>query len=257
MIMIKKASAKKIGKDGAVTAKVAPKPSVVDLKEVIDATVERTPEEMNPSEDSRPRVRRLKNIDQDTFYTAEAIILSGFKAGEDEETIKTTMFNAGIKFSDIIRLYSKITISQGLVRSAKDIKTDIQNFLYNTDFIDYILEKSKTEDITYNHFVSTIENAMFEIRGATERLIVSVMRPILNDHDIDMPAKPKVKKLTVGGKINATIANAFAQNKAMTEDDFKTVVESVTTEKSARKYCKMYKLFSCLANGVGTEDKAI
>ena len=79
------------------------------------------------------------------------------------------------------------------------------------------------------------------------------IRSELNDFDMEMPSKPKAAKGRSASKINTAVADLFAGNKKATEAEFKTAIEAVTTEKSAKKWLRMFKLFSALANGVNAE----
>jgi len=238
--MTKKNVTKKV-----VDEKTSKKLTKEDLKEVIDEVRQETSE-------SSP----VKNIDRKFFETAQKIIISGFKDGKSEDTIKTDLFTAGIPdkitFSKIQKLYKKITLSQGLVKSAKEVKADILNFLEEVKFKETVsawdfdaLELNKR--VNYNRFVPIISKAIFEVRGATERRVVSVMKNILSELNKEMPYKPKKKKLSKNERIFATIINTFFKYPKTSEESFKTVMEFTTNVKTAKKWCKMYEVFSYIA----------
>jgi len=188
-----------------------------------------------------------KGIDQETYDTAKNIILSGFKAGQDENAIKSAMFGEGIKFSDLVRLYKAITIGEGLIRSPKEIKADIEEKVEGTEIIESL--EDRETDLTYDELEDDIKRITSEVEGATEKKVIAAFRNALAEHDFDMPKKPKKSKGQKAGKINTAICAAFAKNPELTAKEFETMISAVTTEKSVKKWCRMYKLFSALAMG--------
>lgn len=196
------------------------------------------------------KVTLPKGIDQETYDKAKEIIVSGFKAKQDENAIKSAMFSNGIAFSDLVRLYKAITIGEGLVRSPKEIKADIEKAIKDADVVGSLGPHAKNEDLTYEQFEKVISDTVEAVSGATEKKVVSAIRTALAEEDFEMPKKPKkAKGARSAGKINSAICDFFAENKEGTADEFKTAIEAVTTEKSAKKWCRMYKMFSALANG--------
>jgi hypothetical protein len=201
-------------------------------------------------------VKLPAGIDQETYDKAKEIIVSGFKAKQDENAIKSAMFQNGIVFSDLVRLYKAISIGEGLVLSPKEIKAQIEKAVIDADVVGGLGENIKNEDIEYENFVPFIEKTLKSIKGATEKKVVSAIRKALNEEDLEMPKKPKKGKggSRAAGKINTAIVNLFAENKDATAEDFKVAMEAVTTEKSVKKWCRMYKLFASLATGKNAEE---
>jgi len=188
-----------------------------------------------------------KGIDQETYDVAKNIIISGFKANQDENTIKSAMFGEGIKFSDLVRLYKAITIGEGLIRSPKEIKADIEKQVAETEIVESL--EDREDDLSYDELEDDIKRIVAEVEGATEKKVIAAFRNVLAEHDFDMPKKPKKPKGQKAGKINIAICDAFAENPELTASEFETMIAAVTTEKSVKKWCRMYKLFSALANG--------
>lgn len=189
-----------------------------------------------------------KGVSQETYDNAKDIIVSGFEANQDENAIKSAMFGAGIVFSDLVRLYKSIIIAEGFVRSPKEIKADIAVAVEsNLELEDGVTN----EDLTFDSFVPVIDAIMTAVQGATEKKIIACLRTVLAEDDLEMPKKPKAAKGAgrAGSKINKAIADLFAENSEATADEFKVAMEGVTTEKSVKKWCRMYPLFSTLATG--------
>ncbi len=184
-----------------------------------------------------------KGIDQEVYDEAKAIIVSGFEANQDEDAIKGAMFNKGISFSNLVRLFKSITVSEGLVRSAKKIKADIQEAV-STDFDTSDLT---ADTLTWEVIEPVLKGILENVKGSTDKKVLNVMKAVLADADLIMPKKPKVKKGRTAGKINVAIAKFFAENAEATLEEFTTMIIDVTTEKSAKKWCRMYPLFSALA----------
>lgn len=247
--MTKKNATKKV-----VDEKPSKKLTKEDLQEVIDEVRQETKLE----EDEVREETQVKNSYQEFLNTAEAMILSGFKHGQNEDTIKTDLFTAGISegitFSQIQKIYKKITINQGLVKTAKEVKADIQNLLEEMKFKETVSAWDFDEPVDYNKFLPTIDRIIFEIRGATERRVVSVMKNILMEMDMGMPKKPKIKKLTKNERIFITVINTFFNNSSTTEEEFKTIMESITNIKTAKKWCDMYEIFYYIANKMNKLD---
>jgi hypothetical protein len=196
---------------------------------------------------SETTVNLPKGIEPEVYEKAKAVILSGFKANKDENAIKTALVAQGIGFSDIVRVYKHVTINEGLVRSPKEIKADIAKVVEKGL---KIKKGATSDDLTYDQFLPLIEEAM-KVEGATERMVTAAIASKLGDMDLAMPTKPKAKKGTgaAAGKINTAIVDAFAKKKDLTQDEFTKVMAGVTTEKSLKKWVRMYKLFSALAKG--------
>jgi hypothetical protein len=188
-----------------------------------------------------------KGIELEVYEKAKAVIVSGFKAKQDENAIKTALVAQGIGFSDIVRVYKHVTINEGLVRSPKEIKADIAKVVEK----DLKIKKGATsDDLTYDQFLPLIEKAM-KVGGATERMVTAAIAAKLGDRDLAMPAKPKANKGTgAAGKINTAILDAFAGKKDLTQDEFTKVMAEVTTAKSLKKWVRQFKLFSALAKGL-------
>jgi hypothetical protein len=192
-----------------------------------------------------------KGIDQETYDNAKAIIVSGFKANQTENDIKSAMFSQGIAFSDLVRLYKSISIGEGLVKSPKEISQGIADAVGGA----MVLEDGVTnEDLTYDIFAPVIAKVLANVVGATEKKVVARIKNVLADMDLEMPKKLKAAKgARAGSKINKAIACLFETNVEATAEEFKVAMEAVTTEKSVKKWCRMFPLFSAIAQGKSVE----
>jgi len=185
-----------------------------------------------------------KGITQDEYDRAKAIIISGFKAKQDGDTVKTAMFEQGIPFSNLLRLYKAITVAENLVISPKEIKTGIEDCLKNVKF--------KTLK-TWDTVAPLVEYIMGQVEGATEKKIMAALRSKMAELELECPKKPAKAKGEGGvrtSKINTAIVDLFAGNKKATIEQFSEALEKVTTEKSIKKWTRLYKTFFAIANGL-------
>lgn len=188
-----------------------------------------------------------KGIKQEEYDKAQAIIISGYKAKQDADTIKTAMFENGIPFSSLLRLFKAITIAKKLVISPKEIKDGIGNYLKNVKF-------KTLKDWT--NVEPLIKHIMGQVEGATEKKIMAALRTKMSELELECPKKPKKKKGDGPrtSKINVAIVNLFAGNKDASAEDFAKALKEVTTEKSLKKWGRLYKTFSTIAQGLTAEQ---
>ena len=190
-----------------------------------------------------------KGISEEHYNLAKKIIESGFAANQDENAIKSAMFEKGILFSDLVRLYKNLTIELGLIRSSKEINEEIDEMLPE------LLEEMDLVDdsLTYDDFMPAIDQVCEEVDGANEKRVVGRIRAYLADQDLSMPKKPKARKGDGGGerapgKVNKAIADYFKDNDEPTLEGFKVAMNAVTTEKSTKKWCRMFKTFEAISS---------
>lgn len=191
-----------------------------------------------------------KGISQEVYDNAKFIINSGFENGADPDKIKSALFEAGVKFSQLVRLYRAITINEGLVRAPADIRTDIVKALKKADPNYDGVEKFSDLEVYIADCVKTI-------KGASEKMVINIIRRTMEVMDLEMPKKPKTKKGKSGSKINSAILAFFSEKVDATKDEFVAMVKELTTEKSLKKYVRQYEFFSALRNGRATLDTPV
>ena len=193
-----------------------------------------------------PTVTLPKGIKQEEYDKAKLIIVSGYEAKQDADTIKTAMFENGIPFSNLLRLFKAITVAEKLVISPKEIKDGIGGYLKKVKF-KTLKDWTSVEPL--------VKHIMGQVKGATEKKIMAALRTKMNELELECPKKPKRS----GGdgprtsKINVAIVDLFAGNKEASAEDFAKALGKVTTEKSLKKWNRLYKTFSAIAQGLTAE----
>jgi len=189
----------------------------------------------------------IKGIPETQYENAKSVIMQGFENKQDPDEIKTKMFEQGIPFSNLVRLYRAITISEGLVISPAEIRENISEYL---DENLELAEDLTQEDLSFEGFKPIIAEAVKNITGATEKKVIAQIRKRLEDMDLAMPTRPKKSKGgPKGSKINKTIVDLFFSKPDATSDEFTDAIAEVTTKKSAKKWIRLYPVFSSLATG--------
>jgi hypothetical protein len=195
--------------------------------------------------------KTVKGIDEAMYETAKAIIVSGFKNNASEDDIKSAMFEAKVPFSALMRLYKAITINEGLIVSSKVAVANIDKYLKANFKI-----TKKTADMKHEDFQVVIDNVIANVVGANDKRVCSVLKKRLAEKDIALPKKPKAKKGKSGkaSKIQNAILDHFKAKKESTLEEFTAMITEIAAEKSVKKYVSLYKVYSALANGRGSDD---
>lgn len=215
--------------------KQAPHPAVED-QEVEETEVEETAETEEQEEFKLPR-----GIKQEEYDLASSIIVDGFANGADPDQIKGAMFEQGIPFSKMVRLYKLVTTTERLVIPAKEVREGIVAwFEENPPDLEALAASYSTVDQLAKHL-------MGEIEGATPRITFGCIKTYLEDNEYSYPKKPKGLGRT--SKVAKMIVNAFAENTEITLDEYKAILEPVTTDKSINRWLGLYKAFSLIAAG--------
>lgn len=190
-----------------------------------------------------------KGISEENYNAAKEIIVSGFQADQDADAIKTAMFSNGIPFSQLVRLFKHITIAEGLVRDPKEIRKEIAEAVNEYDF---------TAETTWEGIEEVVNEIKEKVKGATEKKITSQIRNVMEDDDLQYPKKPRSKKGGAGrtSKVNAAIVDYFNDNdqEAYSAEGFTAALAEVTTEKSVKKWARLYKTFAAVANGLDSKE---
>lgn len=193
-----------------------------------------------------------KGITQEQYDEAKGIVLAGYENKDSADVIKTTMFTAGIPFSNLVRLFKAISINEGLVVAPAIINKGIEEVL--SDLGDRVI-LDENGVMAYEELESLAKHTVENVSGCTIKKAMKALRTRLAELDIDAPKKPKKAGASKGaaGKVNIAIVDFFAANAAGTAEEFSAAMSKVTTEKSLKKWNRMYKLFSALAQGKDSE----
>jgi hypothetical protein len=185
---------------------------------------------------------------------AERIILKGFKDKKNENDIKTDLALSGLNFSKIILLYKFVTIEHDLVKSPREIKNEIIEIINESDIIPTVAKKMENEeadDLDYYFFEPTIQHIKDSVAFSTEKKIIAIFKEFLNNIDFTFPAKPRKKRIN---KVEKAIANYFCSTDEHNIDDFTEALEEVTTENVVKRWVKLFKLLTSVANGLTAEQ---
>jgi hypothetical protein len=113
----------------------------------------------------------------------EAAINEAFTAavdeGQDEDSVKMSMIQAGATFKNVTRLYNAAMIDAGLAISKEDRAKAIDDTLEGRDFSDE------------EGFNSAVEDLTDAVKGATERSAAAMVRAYAKKNELDVYAKPK------------------------------------------------------------------
>lgn len=227
MVAKKTPVAKKLVPKKPIPKKAAPHPA---------APVEQKAPQTEPEEEG---VKLPRGITQEEYDSAKEIITSGFANDAEPDQIKSAMFEGGIPFSKLLRLYTLITATERLVIPAKEVRESITAFIIeNEPDIDALASNYSTLDQFVKHL-------MTEIEGATSRITFAAVKKWLEEAGYEMPKKPKGMGRTSG--VAKAIVNAFAENTELTFDEYKLAIEPLTTEKSINRWLGLYKSFALVA----------
>lgn len=183
-----------------------------------------------------------KGVKQEQYDTARKIILSGFKAEQDPDAIKSALFEAGIPFSKLSRLYTVITIGEKLALDPKEVKKII------ADMIGKIKWTFEEDWMAVAKIAADIKA---KAKGATEGKVLGAIKNHFIDNEAEMPRKPAAVRGRIG-TVPKTVIDVFAANKKATLKDLeKALVPNVKSPKVANDYAKMYhKIGYAIANGL-------
>jgi len=193
-------------------------------------------------EETPPKDALPKGIKQEQYDTAKKIIVSGFKAEQGPDSIKSALFEAGIPFSKLQRLFQVISIKEGLAMDPKDIKK----------IIDDELKKIKwTFEEDWSDIAKVTASIKAKAKGSTDGKIHAAIKALFVDNEAEMPRKPAAVRGRIG-VVPKTVIDVFAANKKATLKDLeKALVPLVKSPKVANDYAKMYhKIGFAIANGM-------
>lgn len=195
-----------------------------------------------------------KGVSPKLLKQAEKIVLKGFKDHKKENEIKTELAHSGLDFSKTIQLYKYITIEHNLIKSPAEIKNEVTEIINESNILSTVSEKieeDKEDELDYFFFEPIIATIKESIPSVTERKIVSIFNELLDDVNFKIPSKPKGKRIS---KIDKAVVNYFYNNDEYDIDSFKEALEKATTERGAKRWLKMFKLLTTIANGQTAEQ---
>lgn len=241
MVAKKKPAAKKM----IAKKKPAPKqqPPVEEETEVEETAETETEVEETETEveETEGEFKLPRGIKQEEYDAAKEIIVEGFANGADPDEIKGALFEAGVPFSKMVRLYKLVTSAERLIIPVKEVRENIQAWIEeNNPDLDSLSGSYSVVDQLAKYFQN-------EIEGCTPRVAFDEIRKYLTDYEYPMPKKPKGMGRT--SAVAKLIVNAFAENSELSFDEYKAAIEDITTEKSITRWLGLYKPFSLVAMG--------
>lgn len=191
----------------------------------------------------------IKGINQEIFNSTRNIILSGFRANQTPDNIKSAIFKSGVPFSKLNKIYSYIVKDENLVISSKEISEGISGAL--TEYGESLLEAA------YSEIAELVEAIIENVKGSTKGKCMAAIRKLFLENEKELPRKSAPIRGRMG-TVAKTLINVFAENSEATEEDCKeALTDVVKTEKNASDYAKQYhKMLFAVANGL-TANKVL
>jgi hypothetical protein len=195
-------------------------------------------------------VKLPKGVDQETYDKVRGIILSGFKAKQSPDAIKSAIFAEGVPFSKLSVLYSMITKAEKLVADPKEIAAGVDAGIKAMK-----IKFGGKKPIEYGDLAPGIANIVETVKGATESRVITALKKLFEENETPFPRKPAPTRGRMG-IVAKTVINVFKKNSKASEAELKEALVKVTkTEKNADDYSKQYhKMGYALANGLSANE---
>lgn len=200
--------------------------------------------ENTKKESTEEKIELPKGVNQKMYDMAKKIIVSGFKADQTPDAIKSALFSQDIPFSKLNKLYTMITRSEKLVVDPKEVNMEIGK----------VLGKTKLKyDESYAQLEELAGKVAENIDGATPAKVIAALKVIFKENEKDFPRKPAPTRGRMG-VLNKTMIDVFKKNKKATEKElFEALAKVTKTEKNAMDYTKQYhKMLFAVANDLSS-----
>lgn len=186
----------------------------------------------------------VSGIKEEMYNQVKAIILSGFKANQTPDAIKSAIFKTGVPFSKLSKLYTIITREEKLVEDPKVVADSLKKELATVKL---------TLKETYGELSDIADKISLKVKGASSSKIISIFKNMFKEKEVEFPRRPAPTRGKMG-VINKTLIDVFKANKKATEKDCENALVKVTkTAKNANDYAKQYhKMCYALANGLSS-----
>ena len=182
----------------------------------------------------------VSGIKEEKYNQVKAIILSGFKANQTPDAIKSAIFRTGVPFSKLSKLYTIITREEKLVEDPKVVADSLKKELAAVKL---------TLKETYGELSDIADKISLKVKGASSSKIISIFKGMFKENEVEFPRRPAPTRGKMG-IINKTLIDVFKTNSKATEKDCENALVKVTkTPKNANDYAKQYhKMCYALAN---------
>ncbi|RLC88502.1 MAG: hypothetical protein DRJ03_02525 [Chloroflexi bacterium] len=176
------------------------------------------------------------------------IIKAGYKANATEDQIKRDMFDAGVDFSKLQKMYNDIALSLGIIVDPKTVTAALKP----------IVENSEWESVeNYAQFEAVCAEIMDEVDGATLVRVKTMATSFCKANEIVLPAKPAaVTSKSIGGKAMEVMVALFIDGDPTKQECFDAVlgtIKATSKDKAAvamRKMNTAYTALYAVANGI-------
>ena len=202
-------------------------------------------------EDTAPL--EISGLSEEEVAKATALIKSGFDNEASPDEIKSKLFEQGIAFSNIARVYRLVTVHEDLVVDPAVVKAEVMEKLN-------AIKKPAEAVATIEMVDKLVESLCNNVKGAKPGKVMGLIRSWAKGQEIELPKKPAgggggKKGL---GKLKTRYIDMFAGNKNLTREEFQAgLADAVKTEKNAKDYTDlMYDVLRAVANGM-TSDQII
>lgn len=195
---------------------------------------------------------KVAGVSEEMFNLASTIIISGFKAKQTPDTIKSAIFSKGVPFSKLNKLYNFIVKEEKLIADPKEVEEKIakvvNNKYFNSD--DGTVPGSVMD---YDHVNQCIEDCVEKVDGASPQKVRAVVRSIFKENDLPLPKKPVVSGRL--GVVAKTMIDVFGTIAKSTEKECVQALEDAgMTPKGALKYARQFhKVCYAIANKIPSD----
>lgn len=195
-------------------------------------------------------VQLPKGVSQETYEEVKAAITRGFGVGDSPDNIKTALFDFGVSFANLNKLYRMITKSEGLIIDPKVVNEAITAAMP---------EIAVLKDATYEQLTASADNLASEIKGATSGKVLSKIKIFFNENEVEFPRKPAPSRGRMG-RVSKVLINLFKDP----EDSGKAVTEAMcveallpvckTPEIAATKAKQLFKVLYAVKNNLSANE---
>jgi hypothetical protein len=200
------------------------------------------PEIVTPTESVLPA-----GITAEDASVVAGIMNELFPAKKSYDDVKSAMFEKGIPFSKINKLFKYVGTQLGFVVDISKVRDEI-NAKIASSFFNFD---------SYEDFEASVSDLVESVDGATESVVAKCLAQHCLNNEIEVPEKPKTVK-TAGrmGKLNRIYVDLFTSNPQATKQDlYEALVGTVKTDKNAQDYTNaMHTTLYAVANGLSVED---
>ena len=174
-----------------------------------------------------------KDVTQDQYNAAEAAIINGFDEGKPHADIKGELFEAGVKYKAVAKVFKMVTTAHDLIRDPEDVTKEISAKLEDLDL--------SFED--HDQLVRAVADITDSVKGSNDRKVLAMIKTRAEEAEIELPKKKTGSgpRVLGTGKVHTAIKEAFiADPKISLAALITALLPHVKDEKNATYHAKQY-----------------